>query len=557
MSAGGRILRQAIAGQRKDVIRASLLTAGHQVGEALVPVVIGLAIDDAVATGSVSALLRWLAVLVALFAMLSYSWRFGARLGERAFERAAHALRTQLAQRVLDPRGGADAAHLPGALVNIATGDAKRVGLINHVIPMTAAALTGLLVSAISLLSMSIPLGLLVLLGTPPLLLLGHLIGRPLERRSDAEQERAAHTSGTAADLIAGLRVLKGIGAERAAISRYRATSQDSLAATLRAARARAWHDGALLSLTGVFIAVIALVGGNLALSGDISIGDLVAAVGLSQFLLGPFELFAYANGQFAQSRASADRVAEVLSSPSAVSGGTGEVVAVSGRVRLSDVHHGSLRGISLDVSPGSFVGVVASDPAHATDLLVCLGREADPASGVVTLDGIDLSTLDPAAVRSSVLVAAHDAVLFEGTLLENVAAAARRPVDSVLGAAAADEVASSLPEGVETAVSERGQSLSGGQRQRVALARALAADPPVLVLHDPTTAVDTVTEAQIAEQLRSVRSGRTTLVLATSPALLAEADRVVLVHEGVVVASGTHTELARSNAIYRGAVLS
>jgi putative ABC transport system ATP-binding protein len=557
VSAGGSVLRGVIAGQRKDVVFSSLLTAGHQVGEALVPVVIGLTIDQAVSTGSVSALLRWLAVLVALFAMLSYSWRFGARLGERAAERAAHDIRTQLAHRVLDPRGGTEAGHLPGVLVNIATGDAKRVGLINHVLPMTSSALTGLLVSAIALLSMSIPLGLLVLLGTPPLLLLGHLIGRPLERRSDAEQERAAHTSGIAADLIAGLRVLKGIGGERAAITRYRATSQDSLAATLRAARARAWHDGALLSLTGIFIAVIALVGGNLALSGDISIGDLVAAVGLSQFLLGPFELFAYANGQFAQSRASAQRVAEVLATAAAVSGGDGRVPDPTGGLKFRGVQHGSLRRVDLDIQPGQLIGVVATDPAHATDLLMCLGREVDPRYGRILLDDHDLSTLDPAAVRSAILVAAHDAVLFEGTLLENVSAAARGAVDAAMAAAAADQVASSLPDGVHSAVSERGQSLSGGQRQRVALARALAADPAVLVVHDPTTAVDSVTEARIARGLKEIRRGRTTLVFTTSPALLAETDRVVLLHKGVIIVVRPHTDLVRDHDIYRGVVLS
>ncbi|MET0235870.1 MAG: ABC transporter ATP-binding protein [Kibdelosporangium sp.] len=555
MTAGGAVLRRAIAGHRRDVAAASLFAAGHQAGEALVPVVIGLTIDQAVTGGSAGALLRWLGVFAVVFVVLSFSWRFSTRCSERAAELAAHEIRTRLTRRVLDPRGGAETKHLPGALVNIATGDAKRVGAINSVIPVGVAAFVGLLVSAIALLSMSIPLGLLVLLGTPPLLVLGHLIGRPLERWSGEEQERAAHTSGIAADLVAGLRVLKGIGAERAAIDRYRRTSQDSLAATVRAARARAWHDGALLALTGIFIAVIALVGGNLALSGDISIGDLVAAVGLSQFLLTPFELFAYGNAQFAQSRASAERVAEVLAADPAVAGGDGRIAEPAGRIRLSDVHHGSLSGLSLDVAPGELVGVVVTNPASATDLLACLAREIDPATGRVELDGQDLSTLDPS--ESPVLVAAHDAVLFEGTLLENVTAAASGPVERAMSAAAADQVAESLPDGVHSEISERGQSLSGGQRQRVALARALAADPVVLVVHDPTTAVDSVTEARIAKDLKEIRRGHTTLALTTSPALLAVTDRVVLLHDGSVIAEGVHADLVHTNEIYRGAVLS
>jgi putative ABC transport system ATP-binding protein len=164
---------------------------------------------------------------------------------------------------------------------------------------------------------------------------------------------------------------------------------------------------------------------------------------------------------------------------------------------------------------------------------------------------------VDPDRVREVVLVAAHDADLFEGTLEENVRAGATGLADGVLSAAAADEVASTLPSGTATAVTERGRSLSGGQRQRVALARALAKDAPVLVLHDPTTAVDTVTEARIAGGVARLRRGRTTIVVTTSPALLAATDRVVLLEDGRVVADGDHAGLVRERADYRAAVLS
>jgi putative ABC transport system ATP-binding protein len=554
---GRDVLRRTITGQRRDVTVASVLAAGHQAGEALVPVVIGVAIDQAVAVGSTAALLRWLAVLAGVFAMLSFSYRFGARAGERASERAAHEIRTKLSKRVLDPHGGTEQGQLPGALANIATGDAKRVGAVNAVLPFGIAALTGVLVGAIALLRTSIPLGLLVLLGIPPLLWLGHLIGRPLERRSGDEQERAAHASGIAADLVAGLRVLKGIGAESTAISRYRATSQDSLAATLRAVRAKAWHDGTILSLTGIFIAIVALLGGYLATQGDISIGDLVAAVGLAQFLLTPLQIFAYVNGQLAQARASAERVAAVLAAEPAVQPGERLPDRVDGRIRLAGVRHATLDGVDIHVAPGEMVGVVATDPACAANLLACLGREVDPAGGAVELDGIALSTVDPGDVRSAILVAAHDAVLFEGTVLANVSAAARGPVEPAMVASAADQVAEMLPDGTATTVSERGQSLSGGQRQRLALARALAAEPPVLVVHDPTTAVDTVTEATIAGRIKEIRDGRTTIMVTTSPALLAVTDRVVVLHDGSVAAEGRHADLMHENEIYREAVLS
>jgi putative ABC transport system ATP-binding protein len=557
---GGYVLRRAIGGQRRRVAWASLLGMAHQGCEALVPVVIGVIIDEAVATGSSGALLRWLLVLAVLFFVLSTCYRTAARITDGAGERAAHRIRLNLGARVLDPRGGADAGRLPGALTAIATGDAARVGAAAAALPYAISAAAGLAISAVALIRISVPLGLLILLGVPPLLWLGHRISRPLERRSEVEQERAAHASGVAADLVAGLRVLKGIGAESAAVSRYRRTSQDSLAAALRAARSRAWHDGAILALTGIFIAVIGLVGAHLAMRRAISVGDLVAAVGLAQYLLGPFQLLTYVNGEFAQSRASAGRVAEVLASRPAVTAGTTALPhPVAGRLRLRGVTHGALRGIDLDIAPGSLVGVVAKDPAAAGDLLLCLGRETDPDEGVIELDGVPLTELDPDSARRAILVAHHDADLFESSLLDNVRAATAgdgADIEPALAASAADDVAQALPQGVDTVLTERGRSLSGGQRQRVALARALAADPPVLVVHDPTTAVDTVTESRIAARLRELRRGRTTFLVTTSPALLAETDRVVVLDGGAVAAQGRHPDLVAADEAYRAVVL-
>ncbi|GAA3312260.1 ABC transporter ATP-binding protein [Nonomuraea dietziae] len=572
---GRDVLRRAVTGQWKQSAAGALLAAGHQTGEALVPVMVGVVIDEAISPGDGGALLLWIAALAVVFAGLSSSYRFSFRAAERASEQAAHRLRIELTERVLEPRGGAETGRLPGELVAVATSDAKRVGAVNVAMAAAVAALAGLLAGGIALLRVSLPLGLLVLLGIPPLLMLAHLLGKPLERRSGAEQERAARASGVAADLIAGLRVLKGIGAENAAVARYRRTSRDALAATLRAARAQAWHDGGMLVLTGLFIAVVALVGGRLAAQGDITVGQLVAAVGLAQFLLSPLSILAWANGEFAQGRASAARIASVLSSPPAVTGGQATPSRpVRGAIALREVSYGALRAVSFEVAPGELLGVVTRDAAVAHALLRVLGRTADPDAGVVELDGAPLTGLDPAELRRAIVVAEHDADLFEGTLLDNITAAipvtgtpatgtpsASAPPETpapetAMVAAGADEVAGALPYGLLTPLTERGLSLSGGQRQRVALARALAADPPVLVLHDPTTAVDAATEARIADGVRAARQGRTTIMVVTSPALLAAADRVVFVDGGGPPACGTHAELVEGHETYRATVL-
>ncbi|MFJ7071668.1 ABC transporter ATP-binding protein [Streptomyces sp. NPDC098781] len=561
---GRKVLWRAVREQRRDVVLGAVFGMGHQTGEALVPVLIGLAVDRGVVDGDIAGLLLWLGVLAVVYVGLSFSFRFGARAGERAAVTAAHRLRTELIGRVLAPEGGADEGRLPGEVANTATEDARRVGAVMMALVVGVAAATGLAVGAVVLLRVSLPLGGLVLLGTPLLLWLVHLLSKPLERRSETEQERAARASGVAADLVAGLRVLKGIGAEHAAVARYRRVSRDSLTATLRAARAEAWQSGVVTMLTGAFLALVVLVGGRLAARGDIGLGELVASVALALFLIGPLSEFSWVNAELAQARASAARIAEVLDAERAVSPGpsSGDPVLrrVEGRLRLRGLSFGSLRGVDLELAPGEKVGVVAADPADASALLRCLGRRADPDAGAVELDGTDLTTLGLAQSRAALLVAEHDADLFEGTLLDNVAAAANSrtgaPVTAAVAASGTEEVVRSLPDGLDTAVTARGHSLSGGQRQRVALARALAADAPVLVLHEPTTAVDAVTEARIAAGIRDVRAGRTTLLVTTSPALLAVTDRVVLLDGGRVTASGRHEQLVHDRASYRTAVL-
>ena len=559
---GRAVLLDSIRHHRRQLITAAVLLCGHQGGEALVPVLVGVVIDRAVGTGDAGSLLFWLAVLGLDFLVLSFSYRFGARRAWLADVRADQRMRHAVADRVLHPAGGAETGRLPGSLTSIAVADAKRVGVLNFALPLGLAAFAALVVATVSLLRISLPLGLLILLGTPPLLYAVHLLGKPLERRSGPEQERAAQASGVAADLVAGVRVLKGIGVEPAAVRRYTATSRAALAATLRANGAQAWYSGAVLAVNGLFLALVALVGGRLAAEGAITIGGLVSAVGLAQFLLGPLEIFGWVNGRFAQARASAARIAEVRSAAPAVSGGAAAVADGPGDLRIRGLRTPGLTvGLDLDVAAGETVGLVVPDPAVAAALLQVLGREQDPQAGSVELDGVDLAQVPPAAARAAVIVAAHDARLFAGTVLENVLAGRSAGpgvdpgVDRAMRAAQADQVADALPDGRDTEIAEQGSSLSGGQRQRVALARALAAQARVLVLHDPTTAVDAVTEARIAAGLREVRAGRTTLVLTTSPALLAAADRVVVL-DGARRAEGPHAELLHTDAAYRELVL-
>ncbi|MGH9024333.1 MAG: ABC transporter ATP-binding protein [Acidimicrobiia bacterium] len=551
---------RAMAGQRRHLLVGTALLMIHQVCESLVPVVIGAVIDRATETGDSSSLIRWLVLLAVLFAVLSAAWFTNATATERACQGAEHDTRMAVGARVLHLGGGAERAAKVGKLVSIANSDSEEVGLLGDHVPGAFGALAAVVLATVFLFSVDPGLGVLVLIGLPPVLATEKLFADRLVDRWTEEQEESAEAASVATDLMSGLRVIKGLGAEAAAAQRYRKASRLSLAATLRTADVEAFSGAVSTLLTGAFLALVALVGGRMASGGRISIGDFVAAVGLTQFLVSPLETLGSVITNVAESRASAERVAKVLGTPPATVGGPrGLESRAAGRLFCHRVSLGKLKGFDLRAGPGELVGVAIADSSAARSLAACLAREAEPEAGTMEVDGVGFADLSLASWRAAVLVADHDATLFEGSLVDNVLLQGDSEpgrLEAAMSAAGAGQVAATLPAGFETNLGERGRFLSGGQSQRVALARALAADPPVLVLHDPTTAVDAATEHAVAGGLRAIRQERTTLVITTSPVLLAACTRVVFVARKGVKVYGTHESLADAEQGYRDTVL-
>jgi putative ABC transport system ATP-binding protein len=522
--AAATVLRAASRARPRDAVLGAVLAITHQLGEAAVPAIVGVIVGEVLARGSWIAFAGWLALLAADFVLLSLSYRFGARARMRARQAGAHLLRMRIAGRALDPRGGADRA--PGELLSRAASDADRAGAWAANLGSSVAAVAVVAATSVVLLVASPLLGAIALVGTAAVLLAGRLLVAPVEARSHAEQTAAAAATVLAEDTVRGLRVLRGIHAEEAAAERYRRASIAGTVAARRAAAMAGAVDGASALLTGLLLAVVAVVGGLLALHGALAVPALVSTLGLTGFLLGPLRQAAGIPALRARSRASAARIAELLAAPPVVDDGDGPAGPEPGEPGASLLElDGILPGGAVRLRPG--MTGIAVDAATGARLAQLLARDADPPEGAIRLDGRDLRRIPLDELRRRVVVSPHDAALFDGSIRDAIAAPPPAAHDAAR-AADVEEIAGRLPGGLDAPIGEAGSRLSGGERQRVALARALALDAPVLVLHDPTTAIDAVTEDGIARRLRELRAGRITVLLTASASLLARCDRVV-----------------------------
>jgi ABC-type multidrug transport system fused ATPase/permease subunit len=520
----GRFLLRVIFSVKRVTVPAMLLAIVWQVGESAVPVVMGVAIDRALATGNAAQLVLWLGVLVALYIVLTAAAKFTNRLTAYAVQLMQHRLRGTLSTGVLHPVGGA--ARAPdGTVVSVMTSDVSRLanGGILMVLPISRIAAIGFI--AVSLVATQWVLGLVVLVGAPLAVWLMGVLSERLSRDTREYQELLASTVGRATDLVAGYRVVKGMRAEAEATRRYRQASRETLVGAKRnAGLLGRFHMGSGV-VSGVFVAAVMGLAGWFAVDGQLSVGGLIAAVGLTQALLPQIQSIANASiPNLAGARAASARVIDALRDSNSGRPGPHDE-PTRAEVAPLPMLEVSTPGASIVVEPGELVGVRADDRSAARIVDTLL----DPWSGgevEARLDGLAARKLTAREYRSRVTVAPHRAMLFSGTIRDNLTEGDGAPgrMDAALRAAACDDFAADL----DVPVGEGGNRLSGGQRQRVALARALASDAPVLVLHDPTTAVDPVTEHAIAGRLRGVRAGRSTLLIASSPALLGCCDRVV-----------------------------
>ncbi|MEV7327217.1 ABC transporter ATP-binding protein [Micromonospora sp. NPDC093244] len=540
------------------VLRGSVLGTAWMVGLAARPYLISRAVDDGLRARDTRALLLWVAAIIVAGMGLSYLGIMRHRtmtfIREDAKARSAEVLLRHLS------RVGA-ALPRRTAAGEVATVGGSDIDWSAQVLTLTGPGVGAVVaygVVAVLLWSISPVLALCVLVGVPAVgLVVGPLLRR-LERAESAYRRQQGALTARSGDIVAGLRVLAGVGGRDLFARRYADRSQDLRAEGYRVGAVVSWIDAATVAIPGLFLAAVVWLTARMAVDGTVTVGELVAVYGYVASLIVPVWFLLEGSYELIRGRVAARRITDLLNVPPDDVGGPGRrwpgtvpdarhpegVAAPAGPADLHDPVTG------LTVRAGRLTGVASDDPAAAVALADRLGRYV---AGDTTWGGVPLSGIALDEVRARILVADHDSYLFAGTLRDVLRPGADdERIGAALRTASAQDVVDALPAGLDTPLDARARTLSGGQRQRVRLARALLAEPEVLILVDPTSAVDAHTEARIAERLRTARAGRTTLVLATSPLLLGRADEVAYLSGGRISAVGTHTDLLDRDPDYR-----
>lgn len=480
-----RWLLKSLLAQRPWSLLASFSMAAGFICWGLIPVVVGHAIDDAVASGDLAGLWRYVGLLAIVYscsAAFQYLARFFLMRSELL---VGHDLRMAVTDRIQDPGGLAGRKRTPGELLSIASADTRKVSEAVMMTVFPVAEMCSILYVAAMMTATVWWLGLFVLCAAPIIATVAVYAARPLQTRSLARQKAVAAAAAMATDVVQGLRILKGLGAIESVTGRYHGLSREALDATVSANAAQARLNAITEIVGSLFTIAVGILSGWLALAGRISIGDLITLIGLMQFVITPMTMFGRnLASRWASAAASSLRVREVLNAAAA---------------RSTDASPAFTRDAFAAFAPG--LHVVSGLDAHQKEQV----HEA--------LGGLDRGTL---------LVVPHLSELFSGTVSDNVGGPAEQVAHALTVASATD-----IPGGPTREVGEEGNHLSGGQRQRVALARAIASDPELLVLDDPTTAVDSVTESHIVDNFVVDRKEKVSVVLSESPAWKSRADRV------------------------------
>jgi ATP-binding cassette subfamily B multidrug efflux pump len=456
-------------------------------------------------------------------------------------------------------------SHQTGQLMTRVTSDVEAVrlfyaqGLLNFV-----SAIATFVGSAVILFSTDWRLALAALSTIPVVgIIFAVLFGRLFPMFGRAQAKLGALNT-VLQENIAGVRVIKAFAAEPYELERYRRQNDDLYLEFLNVVRSFAWGFPFVFFFANLGTLIVIWYGGNLVISEELSLGTLIAFNTYLSFLLFPIFQLGFISQLLGRAGASAVRLYEILDAENDVLDNPGavELEAIAGRVEFKDVHFrylGSeqevLKGISFVAEPGQTVAVLGSTGSGKSTIINLIPRFYNATSGQVLIDGTNVKDVTLASLRAVIGIVLQDVNLIHGTIRDNIKfgapEATEAEVEQAARAAQAHSFIVTQPEGYDTVVGERGVGLSGGQKQRIAIARALLVNPRILIFDDSTSAVDAETEYLIQQALLTLMAGRTAFVIAQRISTVRDADLILVLDNGQIVAQGNHAELMEESAIY------
>ena len=577
----GALLRWLLRRAAVPVTLATLAACTSNIIQAIVPAFLGQALDAGIENGLNGRVWGIGALLLVLFVVYAVGDTMLSYFGVTAWMRTAFDVDRLVGRQISATGKDLSRQVSTGEVATIIASDAGYLGNLIEYLPALLGAAASFLVVAVLMLRTSVSLGLIVILGMPLVAAIVTLVIRPLQKRQAVQREAQSAVTTITTDTVAGLRILRGIGGEDVFARRYRDASQELRRRGVEVASSQATLMTLQVLLPGLFAAIVVWVAARMAVAGSLTPGGLITFYGYTAYLSWPLWVFTSSVQDYTRAVVGARRLSRLLE----VAPAAGSLVE---RLSLDPAAAHPVSGDLVDtgsglrLKEGRMTALVCPDPQVSADLATRLGRFTD-AGPTVTLAGRPLTTMPLEQVRASVVVSGATAQLFTGTLREAldvrggpepqpagledlVRAEAERttgadvdqqvrpqereaPGDDrlieAIGIADAGDVLTSLSEGLAGMITEKGRSLSGGQRQRVALARALLTEAPTLVLIEPTSALDSHTEARVAAQVHRARAGRTTVVVTASPLVLEACDEVVLLDSsGTELLRSTHREL-------------
>lgn len=577
----GALLRWLLRRAAVPVTLATLAACTSNIIQAIVPAFLGQALDAGIENGLNGRVWGIGALLLVLFVVYAVGDTMMSYFGVTAWMRTAFDVDRLVGRQISATGKDLSRQVSTGEVATIIASDADYLGKFIEHLPALLGAAASFLVVAVLMLRTSVSLGLIVILGMPLVAAIVTLVIRPLQKRQAVQREAQSAVTTVTTDTVAGLRILRGIGGEDVFARRYRDASQELRRRGVEVASSQATLMTLQVLLPGLFAAIVVWVAARMAVAGSLTPGGLITFYGYTAYLSWPLWVFTSSVQDYTRAVVGARRLSRLLE----VAPAAGSLVE---RLNLDPAAAHPVSGDLVDtgsglrLKEGRMTALVCPDPQVSADLATRLGRFTD-AGPTVTLAGRPLTTMPLEQVRASVVVSGATAQLFTGTLrealdvrsgpdpqqagLEDLLRAETerttgadvdqqvRPQEreapgddrliEAIGIADAGDVLTSLSEGLAGMITEKGRSLSGGQRQRVALARALLTEAPTLVLIEPTSALDSHTEARVAAQVHRARAGRTTVVVTASPLVLEACDEVVLLDSsGTELLRSTHREL-------------